>query len=174
MSQHAFQCCRLNFNLVVRVCLVICFCASFTFAQNLKQESVSFQNGEVQLSGTLFLPNSSEKLPAIVVLHGSGPDEGLQYKIYAEEFAKAGIATLVFDKRGSGKSGGDWRKRPFKFMAGDALSAVMYLQNRPEISPAKVGLWGISQGSWTLAYAAAHSPNVAFVISVAGNAISPA
>ncbi len=141
--------------------------------QHFKQQAISFQNGEVNLSGTLFLPDSNQKVPAVVILHGSGPDEGLEYKIYGEEFSKVGIATLVFDKRGSGKSGGDWQKRPFEFLAGDALAAVRFLQTRPEINSNKIGLWGISQGGWTAAYAASHSKDVAFVISVAGNAVSP-
>lgn len=155
------------------VCLLILVWVSVSFPQELKREAINFQNGDVQLSGTLFLPISNEKLPAVVILHGSGPDEGLEYKIYAEEFGKAGIATLVFDKRGWGKSGGDWRKRPFEFLAGDALAAVKHLQSRSEISPNQVGLWGISQGGWSVAYAAARSKDVAFVVSVAGNGITP-
>ncbi len=112
------------------VCLLILVCVSVSFPQELKREAINFQNGDVQLSGTLFLPISHEKLPAVVILHGSGPDEGLDYKIYAEEFGKAGIATLVFDKRGSGKSSGDWRKRPFEFLAGDALPGVEALDDK--------------------------------------------
>ncbi|MEP7039509.1 MAG: alpha/beta fold hydrolase [Acidobacteriota bacterium] len=155
------------------------FAVCFTFfvlnisAQNFKQEAVEFQNEDIKLSGTLFLPDVKQKTPAVVILHGSGPDEGLGYKIYGEEFSKLGIATLVYDKRGSGKSGGDWQQRSFENMANDALAAVKYLQNRPEIDSKKVGIWGISQGGWTAAFAAARSENVAFVISVSGNGISP-
>lgn len=145
-----------------------------SFAQNLRQEAIYFHNNNVKLSGNLFLPATVEKVPAVVILHGSGPDEGIEYKVYAEEFGKAGIATLVFDKRGSGNSEGDWRKRTFELMAGDATSAVEFLRSRPEISENHVGLWAISQGGWTAAYTAARSEEIAFVISVAGNAISPA
>lgn len=134
---------------------------------------MNFSNGEVKLNGNLFLPMVGNQFSAVVILHGSGPDEGLEYKIYAAEFAKAGIAALVYDKRGSGQSGGDWRKRPFEFLAGDALAAVEFLKSRPEINPNKIGLWGISQGGWTTVYAASRSKNVAFVVSVAGNGISP-
>jgi pimeloyl-ACP methyl ester carboxylesterase len=144
-------------------------------AQNVeyKQEKVKFKNGDVTLAGDLFTPLTDAKCPAVVILHGSGPDEGLGYRIYAEEFAKAGIATLVYDKRGANESGGDWRKRSFELMAGDALAAVGFLQNRAEIDPQKVGLWGISQGGWTVAHAAARSRDVAFVVSVSGNGVSP-
>lgn len=147
--------------------------AQKNFSQDFRKEEIVFQTKDIQLSGTLFLPDVKVKTPAVVVLHGSGPDEGLGYKIYAEEFSKLGIATLVFDKRGSGKSGGDWLERPFEFLADDALAAVKYLQNRPEIDSQKVGIWGISQGGWTAAFAAARSREVAFVISVSGNGLSP-
>ena len=138
-----------------------------------KQEKVKFQNGDVTLAGDLFTPLTEMKSPAVVILHGSGPDEGSGYRIYAEEFAKAGIATLVYDKRGAKDSGGDWRRRSFELMAGDALAAVKFLRNRTEIDSRKVGLWGISQGGWTIAHAAARSKDVAFVVSVAGNGVSP-
>ncbi len=59
-------------------------------------------------------------------------------------------------------------------MAKDALAAVSFLQTRAEINPEKVGLWGIIQGGWTVANAGARSKNVAFVISVAGNGVTPA
>ncbi len=98
---------RGNFNQILLVCMALFVFAGTELAQTLKQENINFQNGDVTLSRTLFLPDSKEKLPAVVILHGSGPDLGLEYKVYAEEFSKAGIATLVFDKRGSGKSGDD-------------------------------------------------------------------
>lgn len=171
---------KLLFSFVSCFALVFfCFSSNIQAAQidsqpsAFKQENVSFSNGDVKLNGDLFLPSSGANFPAVVILHGSGPDEGLQYRVYAEAFAKAGIAALVYDKRGWGKSGGDWRKRPFEFLASDALAAVDFLRKRPEINSEKVGLWGISQGGWTVAYAAARSTDVAFVISVAGNGISP-
>jgi dienelactone hydrolase len=155
--------------------LVVFVLAANLDAQNVgyKQEKVKFQSGDITLAGDLFTPLTDAKCPAVVILHGSGPDEGLGYRIYAEEFAKAGIATLVYDKRGAKDSGGDWRKRSFELMAGDALAAVEFLRNRAEIDPQKVGLWGISQGGWTVVYAAARSRDVAFVVSVAGNGVSP-
>ncbi len=160
---------------IFAICLVWFVLVTNLDAQNVeyKQEKVKFQNGDVTLAGDLFTPLTDAKTPAVVILHGSGPDEGLGYRVYAEEFAKAGIATLVFDKRGAKDSGGDWCKRSFELMAGDALAAVEFLRNRAGIDPQKVGLWGISQGGWTVPYAAARSRDVAFVVSVAGNGVSP-
>jgi uncharacterized protein len=175
MPNHISKKHRMMSKFIFVICLVFFVLVANIDAQNVeyKQEKVKFQNGDVTLAGDLFMPLTEAKSPAVVILHGSGPDEGLGYRIYAEEFAKAGIATLVFDKRGAKESGGDWRRRSFELMVGDALAAVKFLQNRAEIDPQKVGLWGISQGGWTVAHAAARSRDVAFVVSVSGNGVSP-
>lgn len=141
--------------------------------QNLKEDQVQFKSGDVVLAGTLLMPLSESTYPAIVIIHGSGPDEGSQYRVYAEQFARAGIAALLYDKRGSGKSTGDWRYRTLDDLTGDALAAVTYLKSLPEINPQQIGLWGISQGSWVVPLAASRSKDVGFVITVAGDGVSP-
>jgi hypothetical protein len=53
---------------------------SFGFARSaeatsvLREEEVRFRNGEVELAGTLILPPGDESQPAVVFLHGSGPE----------------------------------------------------------------------------------------------------
>lgn len=141
--------------------------------QNLKEDEVRFKNGDVVLAGTLLLPVAGGARPAIVIIHGSGPNEGSGYRVYGEQFARAGIAALLYDKRGSGKSKGEWRYRTLDDLTGDALAAVAYLKSRPEINAQQIGLWGISQGGWVVPLAASRSQDVAFVITVAGNGVSP-
>ena len=60
-----------------------------TELQNIKQDEIQFKNGDVTLAGTLLLPLTKGTHPAIVILHGSGPDEGSEYRLYAEQFARA-------------------------------------------------------------------------------------
>jgi pimeloyl-ACP methyl ester carboxylesterase len=141
--------------------------------QNFKEDQVQFKNGDVVLAGTLLTPLTNGLHPAVVILHGSGPNKGSAYRLYAEQFVHAGIATLLYDKRGSGKSTGDWRYRTLDDLTRDALAAVSYLKSRPEINPQQIGLWGISQGSWIVASAASRSQDVAFIITVAGDGVSP-
>jgi uncharacterized protein len=136
-------------------------------------EHVRFANGPVQLAGTLFLPGTAGAHVAVVIVHGSGPNEGDAYRVYAEHFADAGIAALVYDKRGSGASSGDWRHRTLEELAGDAGAAIRFLRGRADIDPARVGVWGISQGSWVIAKLAAQTPEVGFVIGVAADGVSP-
>ncbi len=126
------------------------------------------------LSGTLYLPTSPGPHPALVFVHGSGPQTRLDNWSMADRFARAGIACLSFDKRGTGKSTGDWEQADFDVLADDVLAAVERLRARPEIQADQIGLWGVSQAGWVIPLAANKSDHVAFCIPVSGGAVSPA
>ena len=139
----------------------------------VREEEVSFENGETTLSGALVLPQTKGPHPAVVIIHGSGPGMRSQMRFLPDFFALNGVATLVYDKRGCGASSGDWRKSGFDDLAGDALAGLELLKNRPDINPRQIGLWGISQGGWLVGLAASRSTNVAFIIGVSGPGITP-
>ena len=147
--------------------------ATFAQATQPRVERVHFNNGPVTLAGTLMSPGAKSSGQAVVIVHGSGPNEGNAYRVYAQHFVAAGIAALVYDKRGSGESSGDWRYRTLDDLAGDARAAVAFLRTRTGVDASQVGVWGISQGSWVIARLAAHDSNVAFVIGVATDGVSP-
>lgn len=139
----------------------------------LNRKRVTFKNGEVKLSGTLILPLTKGSHPAIVMVHGSG-SEPRDFTPFHDSFALSGIAALIYDKRGVGESSGDWRKSSFDDLAEDALAGVRFLESRDDIDSKQIGLWGISQGGWICALAAASSKDVAYVVSVSGPAVTPA
>lgn len=78
-----------------------------------KQEEVSFRNGDVTLSGTLLLPLTKETHAAVVFLHGAGSEGRYAARFLAEYFTRHDIAALIYDKRGVGKSTGDWKRSDF-------------------------------------------------------------
>ena len=134
-------------------------------------EQVRFQNGDVSLAGTLVLPRSRGPHPAIVFVHGSGRHTRDYYRTFADHFAKYGIASLVYDKRGVGESTGEFPHdtvSSFSDLADDALEGLAFLQSRQDIDPGRIGVWGISQGGWLGPLAASRSDMVAFIISVSG------
>ena len=76
--------------------------------------------GDVRLAGELLLPGSSRTHPTVVMIHGSGPldrnentkSQSLNiFNTLANHLATQGIASFRYDKRGCGKSGGDYFAR---------------------------------------------------------------
>jgi dienelactone hydrolase len=139
-----------------------------------REEEVSFDGRGARLSGSLYLPTGKGPHPALVVVHGSGPQIRFDTWQMVDRFARAGIACLAYDKRGAGKSTGDWHEAGFDVLADDVLAAVELLRSRPEIRRDQIGLWGVSQAGWVIPVAASKSDHVTFCIPVSGGAVSPA
>ena len=138
-----------------------------------KEEDVTFQSGGVTLTGTLRIPLTKGKHPAVFLLVGSGPVARDGEWFYADHFTRHGIATLVYDKRGTGSSGGDFRDESLDDEAADALAGIHYLQSRKEINSKRVGLYGRSHGGIVAPLAASLSKDVAFIINVSGAGVPP-
>jgi dienelactone hydrolase len=133
---------------------------------------VVFKNGSVTLSGSLYVPRGGGLHPAIVMLQGSGPETRWgANRFWADYFGRRGIATLIYDKRGSGKSTGDWQTADFNLLAGDALAGVSFLQHQVGIDPKKIGIHGHSQGAAIAPLVASQSKAVAFVLADAATGI---
>lgn len=140
-------------------------------------EEVSFTNGDVVLNGTLTLPpGCSRETPVLVMVTGSGiqnRDEELfehkPFAVIADALARAGYATLRYDDRGFGSTGGNplaWTTEDFK---SDAEVAVNLLRSRFD----KVGVLGHSEGG-TIALMLAAENKVDFIVSLAGMVVSGA
>ncbi len=60
---------------------VFIFIVSILFVSNnlrqhtkYKEQEVRFVSGEAELAGTLFIPESNQNFPAVIITHGAGPD----------------------------------------------------------------------------------------------------
>src|SRR5579859_8013951 len=120
-----------------------------------KEEEVSFANqaGTATLAGTLTIPAGAGPFPAALLVSGSGPqnrDEFMgghkPFLVLADALARKGIAVLRYDKRGLGKSTGDFSAATTQDFAADAAVALAYLKGRKEVAPEKVGVIGHSEG----------------------------
>jgi hypothetical protein len=136
-------------------------------ALRYREIAVSFRNGDAVLSGTLAIPSTPGRHPAVVLAHGSGPEVRWGTNRYiADTLARAGIVALVYDKRGSGQSTGDWRTADYADLARDALAGVALLATRPEVDARRVGILGHSEGGIVAPIAATLAPDkVAFIIA---------
>ncbi len=142
-------------------------------AQTISSRDVTFANGAVTLAGTLLLPSTPGTHPAVVFLHGSGPEGRWANRYLAHKFVENGIAALIYDKRGVGQSTGDWRKAGFDALAGDALAGIRFLRTQAGVDPAKIGIYGHSQGGTFAPIVAARDGHLAFVIASAAGGIQP-
>jgi hypothetical protein len=140
-------------------------------AQAVVVEQVRFRHGKNSLAGNLYKPAGRGPQPAVALVLGSGAqdrDYGGMGPAQGRHFARHGFACLAWDKPGVGKSTGDFNTQTFRDRAGEALAAVAFLRERPDIRPDRVGLWGHSQGGMVAPLAASLSDKVAFVIEVSG------
>jgi fermentation-respiration switch protein FrsA (DUF1100 family) len=112
----------------------------------VKREDVEFAvEGDVTLRGWLFVPEGPGPYPGVTMAHGYAGVREHGLERFARVFAEAGFVVLVHDHRGFGHSDGEPRYDidPWRQIA-DWRRAISYLENRPEVDPHRIGLWGTS------------------------------
>jgi uncharacterized protein len=126
---------------------------------------VSFVSHQARCAGWLTLPDGSGPHPGVVLVHGLGATHGMLMAQYEQHFAAAGIATLAFDYRHTGESGGEPRQRfSMRRHRQDVAAALDYLRQQDNIDAQRVGLWGTSLGAMHTLRVAARSDDVAAVV----------
>lgn len=129
---------------------------------------------DVNLAGTLYMPESPTPVPLVIVIPGSS-DAGRkewEYRGYGVALATGGVACFVYDKRNVGSSTHVAGRGTFDDSAGDALAIVHDLRIYPNVNPTRVGFLGLSQGGWIGTKAAAQTSDVHFLIFAAGSSRS--
>jgi dienelactone hydrolase len=150
---------------------------SFTWVSldETRHAEVSFMNpvDGTDLAGLIFAPEGEGSFPAAVVIHGSGTSRRNSgwYLTMVSHLQEHGILVLLPDKRGSERSGGDWRTADFDDLAHDALAGVELVKGLDEVDPDRIGLIGLSQGGHIAPLAATLSDEVDFVVSVVGGVV---
>ena len=144
-------------------------------------EEIVFANQQagIKVAGTLTIPKSDGKVPAVLLLTGSGQqgrDQDIaghkHFWVIADYLSRKGIAVLRTDDRGIGGSTGDFKTSSSVDFAGDAIAGVRYLRTLPEIDTSKLGLIGHSEGFTVAAIAASKSNQVKFIVSLGGMGVN--
>ena len=159
------------------ICFIICLFTVQVFAQSgaVREEQVTFLNGEVTLAGTLALPKGPGPYPAVVLLSGDGQQDRdwtfgklKMGKIISDRLVAGGVAVLRLDDRGVGGSSGESElQATFLDSCNDARAAIRLLRARPDIT--KVGLCGHSGGAIIAGMTAVQDTGgVDFFITISG------
>ena len=138
------------------------------------------------LAGTLTRPkgqgNAAAKMPALVTISGSGPQDRdsrisivpnyAPFRDIADTLGRRGIAVLRFDDRGVGASGGASTRNNATSadFADDVAAVVAYLRTRSDIDGTRIALAGHSEGGFIAPMVAAKDPTVRAIALLAGPA----
>ena len=182
---------RLRLNLTAAVALSLaalsfvtpCIAQSTGNVQLWAEEEIRFESDGNSLYGILCTPSTDGPHPAIVLITGAinstssevdGANASLQVT-HARRLAIQGVATLRFDPAGVGQSEGNEAFRDLQSRKAEALAAVRFVRSHPSVRADRVGLWGVSQGGWVIAMAAAEAPEqIGFLIMVSGTTLTVA
>jgi uncharacterized protein len=133
-----------------------------------------FQGAGVTLAGRLLMPKGRAPVPIVVLVHGSDRSSALEgegFFAIQRLFPSAGIGAFVYDKRGTGASGGKFTA-DYLTLADDAIAAMREAKRLAGARAQRIGYLGTSQGGW-VAPLAAKIEAVDFVMVAYGLAISP-
>ncbi len=148
---------------------------------SFEERPITIKTGRFELPGFLTLPKSAGKHSAVVLVHGSGPndaDESIgpnkMFKDLAYGLANRGIAVFRYEKR-SHKYGAQVTDDPSRMtvkdeVMDDARSAVALLATMPEIDPRKIFVAGHSLGAHLAPRIAEGDAQIAGIIMLAANA----
>lgn len=133
----------------------------------MRETPVSIPAGDIALAGTFATPETDGPYPAALLIAGSGPLDrdgdhpqlplGVSRDL-AAMLAAAGWATLRFDKRGVGASGGDYLSTGFEREGADATLALKWLIERSDTST--IVVIGHSVGALYAAEMSAFAPGI--------------
>jgi alpha/beta superfamily hydrolase len=128
------------------------------------------------LAGEVTAPQTGGPFPAVILIAGSGPHDRNEdvaghkvFLVLSDYLTKRGYAVLRYDKRGIGKSSGDYKTATMDDFAKDAGAAMRWLKTQSNIDTARVGFLGHSSGGY-VAPLAAQRAGAAFQVLLAAPA----
>jgi len=101
------------------------------------------------ISATLNMPDSTQPVPAVLLLHGFGSSKdevGGMYARVATALAQKGVASLRIDFAGFGKSDGDTGATTVDAQLAQAKAAFAVLKGTKGVDPDRMGVLGFSLG----------------------------
>jgi len=154
---------------------------TYVDARSFREEEVTVSAGQFPLPGTLTLPNQPGRHPAVVLVHGSGPNDrdetvgaNKPFRDLAWGLASRGVAVLRYEKRTRAHPHAckveDWTIENETIE--DARAALALLRQRSDVDAKRVFMLGHSLGGWAAPLIAQREEQLAGVMMLAASARS--
>lgn len=137
----------------------------------MKAQVVRYFSDGLKIEADFYRPDELEhgkRLPTIVLCHGFGGVRNSLLPDYAARFVAAGYLVLAFDFRGFGGSEGRKNRIIPLEQIEDIRAALTWLEDRDEVDPERLGLWGLSNGGAHVAYVAGVDSRVKCAVGQGG------
>lgn len=135
----------------------------------MSRTDLTFPSGETTCAAWFYTPDrpsNDTTTPIVVMAHGLGGVKEERLDAFAERFAAAGYACLVFDYRYFGASGGEPRQLlDVNSQLADWEAAVAFARTLSDVDPDRIVVWGTSFGGGHAIVTAARDKRIAAAIS---------
>jgi uncharacterized protein len=132
----------------------------------MERQDLTFQAGGEHCAAWFYpAPTGVGTAPIVVMAHGLSGTRRDRLGPFAERFAAAGVAALLFDHRGFGDSGGEADRFHPGRQLGDWRAAIAFARSLPGVDADRVATFGSSMGGGNALAAAADDRRVAAVVS---------
>jgi hypothetical protein len=147
-----------------------------------RAQSVEFKNGDLPIHGLLTIPEGHGPFAAVLLIGGSFAkpcepdvpgdlDAGIWDSVLADRLARAGVAVLQTDDRGTGGTGGNKDDSTLGDLVADAVAATEYLASQKSIDPSRVGIVGASMGGLLAPIISTKSQRIHFLVLLSAPAL---
>lgn len=127
-----------------------------------ERTDITFPSGDGRCAGWLYpaassdAPGSGTSVPCVVMAHGFACQKEGRLDAFAERFADAGMAVLVFDYRNFGLSSTETERLvDIGIQHTDWQAAIEHARSLEGIDPERIGIWGSSFSGGHVMWAAA-------------------